>query len=87
MRCGLAEKRLMIIAAQPQAHIEKVECIFVATPDQAHRKTVKSLFVRRVVWPDMAQIKKLIDPSVCTSRYYFSWGCPIGAIYGSIDSL
>jgi hypothetical protein len=25
--------------------------------------------------------------SVCRPHYYFSWGCPIGAIYGSIDSL
>jgi hypothetical protein len=25
--------------------------------------------------------------SVCRPRYYFSWGCPIKAIYGSIDSL
>ncbi len=28
-----------------------------------------------------------VCPSVCRPRYYFSWGCPIGAIYGSIDSL
>jgi hypothetical protein len=25
--------------------------------------------------------------SVCRPHYYFSWGRPIGAIYGSIDSL
>jgi hypothetical protein len=25
--------------------------------------------------------------SVCRLRYYYSWGCPIGAIYGSVDSL
>ncbi len=28
-----------------------------------------------------------VCPSVRRPRYYFSWGYPIGAIYGSIDSL
>jgi hypothetical protein len=26
-------------------------------------------------------------PSVCLSGFFFSWACPIGMIYDSVDSL
>jgi hypothetical protein len=36
----------MIIAAQPQTQIKKVECVFIITSDQEHKKGVKFTIFR-----------------------------------------